>query len=243
MKRKLQTALIVAVAVAAGIGGYLANRNPTTTTTQTREVPLETVNALLALSLADTEGQLQALEQWRGKVIVANFWATWCPPCREEMPALDRLQAALPDLAVVPVATGRNDPAGINRLSDSAAQMVFYAFSAVMGLSIAWIFAVFTGASIAQTFFVTAIAFAGLSLWGYTTKKDISGWGSFLRSASRSAAGSRSMAPASRPRNIWCQCPATPCSMSAASSTAHSARTSSRSRSIAAISRRARPRG
>lgn len=70
--------------------------------------------------------------------------------------------------------------AGINRLSDSAAQMVFYAFSAVMGLSIAWIFAVFTGASIAQTFFVTAIAFAGLSLWGYTTKKDISGWGSFL---------------------------------------------------------------
>jgi FtsH-binding integral membrane protein len=70
--------------------------------------------------------------------------------------------------------------AGINRLSDSAAQMAFYAFSAVMGLSIAWIFAVFTGASIAQTFFVTAIAFAGLSLWGYTTKKDISGWGSFL---------------------------------------------------------------
>ena len=86
MKRKLQTALIVAVAVAAGIGGYLANRNPTTTTTQTREVPLETVNALLALRLADTEGQLQALEQWRGKVIVANFWATWCPPCRKEIP-------------------------------------------------------------------------------------------------------------------------------------------------------------
>lgn len=70
--------------------------------------------------------------------------------------------------------------AGINRLSDAAAQMVFWAFSAVMGLSIAWIFAVFTGASIAQTFFVTAIAFAGLSLWGYTTKRDISGWGAFL---------------------------------------------------------------
>ena len=92
MKRKLQTALIVAVAVAAGIGGYLANRNSLTTTTQTREVPLETVNALLALSLADTEGQLQALEQWRGKVIVANFWATWCPPCVKEMPELDRFQ-------------------------------------------------------------------------------------------------------------------------------------------------------
>jgi len=70
--------------------------------------------------------------------------------------------------------------AGINRMSVATAQIVFWAFSAVMGLSIAWIFAVFTGASIAQTFFITAIAFAGLSLWGYTTKKDISGWGAFL---------------------------------------------------------------
>ena len=54
------------------------------------------------------------------------------------------------------------------------------AFAAVMGLSLAWIFAVFTGMSIAQVFLITAIAFAGLSLWGYTTKRDISGWGSFL---------------------------------------------------------------
>ncbi|NRB00873.1 MAG: Bax inhibitor-1/YccA family protein [Rhodobacteraceae bacterium] len=70
--------------------------------------------------------------------------------------------------------------AAINRLSASGAQLFFYAFSAVMGLSISWIFAAFTGISIAQTFFVTAIAFAGLSLWGYTTKRDISGWGAFL---------------------------------------------------------------
>jgi FtsH-binding integral membrane protein len=68
----------------------------------------------------------------------------------------------------------------VNRLSTQGAQLFFYTFAAVMGLSISWIFAVFTGISIAQTFFVTAIAFAGLSLWGYTTKKDISGWGSFL---------------------------------------------------------------
>jgi uncharacterized protein len=70
--------------------------------------------------------------------------------------------------------------AGINRMSESAAQTVFWAFAAVMGLSIGWIFAVFTGMSIAQTFFVTAIAFAGLSLYGYTTRKDLSGWGTFL---------------------------------------------------------------
>ncbi|KCV80973.1 hypothetical protein ATO10_14264 [Actibacterium atlanticum] len=68
----------------------------------------------------------------------------------------------------------------INRLSASGAQLFFYAFSALMGLSISYIFAVYTGFSIAQTFLITSIAFAGLSLWGYTTKKDISGWGSFL---------------------------------------------------------------
>lgn len=68
----------------------------------------------------------------------------------------------------------------INRLSASGAQLFFYAFSAMMGLSISYIFAVYTGFSIAQTFLITSIAFAGLSLWGYTTKKDISGWGSFL---------------------------------------------------------------
>ena len=68
----------------------------------------------------------------------------------------------------------------INRLSAAGAQLFFYTFAAAMGLSISWIFAAFTGISIAQTFLVTSIAFAGLSLWGYTTKKDISGWGSFL---------------------------------------------------------------
>lgn len=70
--------------------------------------------------------------------------------------------------------------AAINKLSAAAAQTYFYAFAAMMGLSISWIFIAFTSYSIVQTFLVTAIAFAGLSLWGYTTKKDISGWGSFL---------------------------------------------------------------
>lgn len=68
----------------------------------------------------------------------------------------------------------------LNRLSAAAAQLFFYVYAAVMGLSISYIFAVFTGVSIAQTFFVTAIAFASLSLYGYTTKKDLSGLGTFL---------------------------------------------------------------
>ena len=69
---------------------------------------------------------------------------------------------------------------GVNRLSQSALQATFWAFAVLMGLSMSRIFMVFTGESIAQTFFATAAAFAGLSLWGYTTKKDLSGWGSFL---------------------------------------------------------------
>ena len=68
----------------------------------------------------------------------------------------------------------------VNRLSVAAAQAVFWGFAALMGLSISYIFAVYTGFSIAQTFLITAIAFAGLSLYGYTTKRDLSGWGSFL---------------------------------------------------------------
>ena len=69
---------------------------------------------------------------------------------------------------------------GLHRMQTSTLQMLFWAFAAVMGLSMSTIFLVYTGVSIAQTFFAVAAAFAGLSLWGYTTKKDLSGWGTFL---------------------------------------------------------------
>ncbi|EFL89612.1 Bax inhibitor-1/YccA family protein [Ahrensia sp. R2A130] len=69
---------------------------------------------------------------------------------------------------------------GINKLSKTAAMGVFYAFAAVMGASISWIFMVYSLGSITQTFFVTSAAFAGLSLYGYTTKRVLSGMGSFL---------------------------------------------------------------
>ena len=69
---------------------------------------------------------------------------------------------------------------GLRRMSFFAAQATFWAFAAVMGLSMATIFTVFTGQSIARVFFITAGAFAGTSLWGYTTKRDLSSMGSFL---------------------------------------------------------------
>ena len=69
---------------------------------------------------------------------------------------------------------------GINRMSTATLQLMFWAFATVMGLSMSTIFIVYTGVSIAQTFFAVTAAFLGLSLWGYTTKKDLSGFGTFL---------------------------------------------------------------
>ena len=68
----------------------------------------------------------------------------------------------------------------INRISPAAAQLGFYAYAVAMGVSISSIFIVFTGTSIATTFLVTAIAFLALSLYGYVTKRDLSGMGTFL---------------------------------------------------------------
>jgi hypothetical protein len=68
----------------------------------------------------------------------------------------------------------------IQQMSIGAAQASFWLFAAVMGISLSSIFLVFTGQSIAQIFFITAATFGALSLWGYTTKRDLSGWGSFL---------------------------------------------------------------
>jgi FtsH-binding integral membrane protein len=64
--------------------------------------------------------------------------------------------------------------------SFQATRTFYYVFTAVMGVSLSTIFAVYTSTSIAQVFFITAATFAGASLYGYTTKKDLSGWGSFL---------------------------------------------------------------
>ena len=69
---------------------------------------------------------------------------------------------------------------GINRLSVPALQATFWGFAAVMGLSMSSIFLTYTGASIARVFFITAGTFGAMSLYGYTTKRDLSGMGSFL---------------------------------------------------------------
>lgn len=69
---------------------------------------------------------------------------------------------------------------GINRVSDTTAKAIFWAYAVLMGMSLSTILLVYTGESVAQTFFAAAAAFGGLSLFGYTTKKDLSGFGTFL---------------------------------------------------------------
>jgi FtsH-binding integral membrane protein len=69
---------------------------------------------------------------------------------------------------------------GMNRMATGTLQILFWAFAALMGLSMSTLFLAFTGVSIAQTFFATAAAYLALSVYGYTTKRDLSGMGTFL---------------------------------------------------------------
>jgi uncharacterized protein len=68
----------------------------------------------------------------------------------------------------------------MDRMSAATARMTFFAFAAVMGASLSTLLLVYTGASVVQVFFITAASFGALSLWGYTTKRSLSGMGSFL---------------------------------------------------------------
>ena len=69
---------------------------------------------------------------------------------------------------------------GIRKMSSAKAQTVFWVFAALMGLSLSWILLVYTGVSVARVFFITSATFGAMSIYGYTTKRDLTKFGSFL---------------------------------------------------------------
>ncbi|MCL2656371.1 MAG: TlpA family protein disulfide reductase [Betaproteobacteria bacterium] len=119
MNRKLVGLLIVVVALGAGFAGWLAHERADTQALVPSNASAQAVAKLWALQLPDAEGKPQALAQWQGKTLVLNFWASWCPPCREEMPLLSQTQTKWQAQGVQIVGVGIDEASSIRKFSDA----------------------------------------------------------------------------------------------------------------------------
>jgi len=102
-------ALILLVAIAGAVGGFLAGGWLKPLSSPSHVIPhmLKIVDTAPAVERPDVDGKPRALAEWRGKLVLVNFWASWCAPCREEMPLLDKTQErfAAKGLQIVGVAS------------------------------------------------------------------------------------------------------------------------------------------
>lgn len=103
------------VAAVAGFAGYYFNR-----ASLSSPAIEAAAQKLMLASLTDLSGKLQALSQWQGKTLVVNYWATWCPPCREEIPALKRIHRKYASNGVEVVGIALDDVA---KVREYAAEM------------------------------------------------------------------------------------------------------------------------
>ncbi|MES2831396.1 MAG: TlpA disulfide reductase family protein [Pseudomonadota bacterium] len=123
LKRGPVVAIIVGltfVGIGLGVGLYTSSdvsNGQLATLTSTSQLPKNPVETLLAQRMATPDGTIQSLAQWKGRKIVVNFWATWCAPCVEEMPALSAMQQALTPEVVQILGIGIDTPANIAAFS------------------------------------------------------------------------------------------------------------------------------
>lgn len=102
--------LVVVLALAGALGGFLAGSWLHTAPEPQRDGDALVGSAAPALDLPDLDGRAHALADWRGRLVLVNFWASWCPPCIEEMPLLDRTAQQLAGKGLVVVGIAADTP-------------------------------------------------------------------------------------------------------------------------------------
>lgn len=101
--RTLAYISVAAIAISAGyiLQNTKTNNNSQKNTSRSSFITNNGANSILASTLPDLQGKNQTVSQWKGKVLVVNFWATWCEPCRKEMPEFIELQKELRDQGLI----------------------------------------------------------------------------------------------------------------------------------------------
>jgi thiol-disulfide isomerase/thioredoxin len=119
MNSKIAALLVFTVGLGAAAAGWWVGSRDDATAAVPSGISPQAVSQLLAQQFPDADGKPQPLSQWRGKTLVVNFWATWCPPCREEMPLLGRTQAEWQSKGVQIVGIGIDEVDAIRKFRDA----------------------------------------------------------------------------------------------------------------------------
>lgn len=116
----LKITAIILLALAALSAGILYSRHQANVVLPPTGAQDHALGQLLKLSLPDAQGQQTALSQWQGRILVVNFWATWCPPCKREMPAFSRLQQKFGEKGVQFVGIAVDNAENVQKFSQTS---------------------------------------------------------------------------------------------------------------------------